>query len=62
MKRSTARACEYFGEHTICETFLARPDIAGLPRADQQKRWEEYQESLEGVFKFLAKTELKIVK
>lgn len=60
--RPRLKVKELFPEQTICETFLARADIAELPRAEQQKRWEEYQDSLEGVFKFLARTELKVVK
>lgn len=60
--RPRLKVKELFPETTICEAFLARPDIAQLPGAEQQKRWEEHQNSLDGVFKFLAKTELRIVK
>jgi hypothetical protein len=60
--RPRPKVKELFPEQTICEAFLARKDIAGLPKAEQQKRWEEHQNSLDGVFKFLAKTELKVVK
>jgi hypothetical protein len=60
--RTRLKVKELFPEQTICEAFLAREDIAQLPKAEQQRRWEEHQNSLDGVFKFLARTELKVVK